>query len=116
LPTPWSCEGNLSPVRPHPPYLRRKMMSLFRNILVATDTRLDFHPIVDEAARIAERTGAALTLVDVVPEFPWIARLMVTDIETLRQLVGRNKQEKLDALAAPLRGKGLVVETRVLWG
>lgn len=93
-----------------------KLLKTFNNILVATDTRLKVHPIVDEAAQIAHRNGAALKLVDVVPEFPWIARMMVSDHETMRQLIGREKLEKLEVLASSYRDEGLDVETKVLWG
>lgn len=91
-------------------------MNPFKDILVATDTRLDVYPIVEEAAEIAKRNCATLKLVDVVPEFPWISRLMVSDHEKLRQLIGCEKQEKLDSLAAPIREAGINVETKVLWG
>jgi len=89
-------------------------MKHFTNILVATDTRWDVHSIVDEAAQIAQRTGAKLKLVDVVPEFPWIAQLWATHHGTMRKLIGREKQEKLDALASPIRDKGIDVKTKVL--
>lgn len=92
------------------------MMKHFKNILVATDTRLDAHPIVEEAALIAQRNGATLKLVDVVPDFSWLARMTVTDHESLRQLMGREKQTKLDELAAAIRKHGVDVEAKVLWG
>lgn len=64
-------------------------MKPFKNILAATDTRLDIHPIVDEAAQIAHRNGAKLKLVDVVPEFPWTVRMILKDHENIRQVLGR---------------------------
>ena len=91
-------------------------MTLCSKILVATDTRLDAHPIVEEAAEIARHNSASLKIVDVVPEFPWTVRMMVKDHENIRKLLGREKQEQLDALAAPLRHQGIDVEVRVLWG
>lgn len=91
-------------------------MKHFKNILVATDTRLDVHPIVEEAAQIAQRNGATLTLVDVVPEVPWLVRMTMNDHEDVRQLLGRDKQEKLEVLAAGIRGQGIDVEAKVLWG
>ncbi len=50
-------------------------MTRFHKILVAVDTRLDTHPIVDEAANIARQNNASSKIVDVVPEFPWTARM-----------------------------------------
>lgn len=91
-------------------------MKRFKNILVATDTRFDDHPIVAAAAEIADHNGASLKIVDVVPEFPWAVRLTLKDYEHMRQLIADEQQEKLDALAAPIRAKGLRVETKVLMG
>ncbi|MCA9124858.1 MAG: universal stress protein [Planctomycetales bacterium] len=91
-------------------------MKRFKNILVATDTQLDAHPIVDEAGEIAQHNGASVKIVDVVPEFPWTVRLAMKDHEHVRDLMGREKQERLEALAAPIRDKGISVETRVLQG
>lgn len=91
-------------------------MKQFKNILVATDTRLDDYPIIDEAAEIAQHNGAVLKIVDVVPEFPWTVRLTLKDHEHLRDLMGREKQERLEALAAPIRDKGFTVEAKVLRG
>lgn len=91
-------------------------MKPFKNILAATDTRLDIHPIVDEAAQLAHRNGAKLKLVDVVPDFPWTARMIVKDHEDIRQVLARTKQEKLDVLASALRDEGIDVETKVLSG
>ncbi len=91
-------------------------MKRFKKILVATDTRLDDHPIVDEAAEIAQHNGATLKIVDVVPQFPWTIRLSMKDHEHMRELIGQEKREKLDALAAPIREQGIEVETKVLEG
>ena len=91
-------------------------MKRFKKILVATDTRLDDHPIVDEAAEIAQHNGATLKIVDVVPEFPWTIRLSMKDHEHMRELIGQEKREKLDALAAPIREQGIEVATKVLEG
>ncbi len=91
-------------------------MERFLKILVATDTRLDDHPIVEEAAAIAQNNGGSLKIVDVVPEFSWTVRLSMKDHEHMRELIGQEKQQKLEALAAPLRERGIEVDTRVLRG
>jgi nucleotide-binding universal stress UspA family protein len=91
-------------------------MERFKNILVATDTRLDHHPIVEEAAEIAQHNGAKLKIVDVVPEFGWTVRLALKDGAHLGELFEREKREKLDVLAGPIREAGVVVETEVLHG
>ncbi|MFG0335566.1 MAG: universal stress protein [Maioricimonas sp. JB049] len=91
-------------------------MKRFNNILVATDMRLSSHPIVEEAAELARMNDASLKIVDVVPEFPWAARLMLRDHEDIRKVLGRDKQARLDELASELRSEGLDVESKVLWG
>ncbi len=88
----------------------------FKNILVATDTRLSDHPIVDEAAKIAETEDAMVKIVDVVPEFPWIVRLALQDHESIHETMVREKKEQLEALAQPLRQRGICVNTDVLIG
>lgn len=91
-------------------------MTNFKKILVATDTRLNAHPIVEEAAEIARQNNASLKIVDVVPEFPWTVRMLVKDHENVRALLGKEKQEQLDALASPVRHRGIEVEAKVLFG
>lgn len=91
-------------------------MKRFQKILVATDTRLDSHSIVDEATDIAVHNGATLEVVDVVPDFPWMVRLTMQDHQHVRELMRDEKQEKLDELAARIREQGVKVETQVLMG
>lgn len=91
-------------------------MKQFRKILVATDTRLKDHPIVNEAAAIAKHSGAALKIVDVVPEFSWMVQLALPNHQHLRTLIRQEKEAALESLAEPLRAKGLTVETAVLLG
>ncbi len=91
-------------------------MTSFKNILVATDTRLDTHTIVDEAALIAHSEEASLTIVDVVPEFPWVVRMALREHQTIRDLVVSQRSEQLEKLAAPLRTQGIRVTTKVLRG
>ena len=91
-------------------------MKRFRNILVATDTRLDEHPIVTQAAEIALHNGATLKIVDVVPEFSWIARKTTNEFAKIRELYSQEANEKLRAIAAPIRDQGINVETKLMTG
>lgn len=91
-------------------------MKRFKNILVATDTRLDFHPIVDEAAEIARHNNASLKIVDVVPEFPWAVRFSLKDHEHIRKLIGQEKQANLESLADAIRKNSIQVQTKTLFG
>jgi universal stress protein E len=60
-------------------------MKRFQNILVAVDTRFEAHPALQWAVRVAERNQAKLKLVDVLPELPWVARLVMEDAEHTQQ-------------------------------
>lgn len=91
-------------------------MKRFKNILVATDTRLGNQSIIDDAAKLAKESDASLKLVDVVPPLPWTARLLLSDHEHMIGLMIREKQEQLEKLAAPIRDEGIDVETKVLNG
>ncbi len=91
-------------------------MHEFRRILVATDTRLEEHPIVEEAAEIALLSGATLKIVDGVKDFSWTVRLTMSDHEHVHELMIQEKEAALESLAKPLRDRGLQVETKVLSG
>lgn len=91
-------------------------MKRFKKILVATDTRLEKNPIVDEAAEIAAHNGASLKIVDVVPPFSWMARYTTQDHEHLSELIAKEKTEILTSLADEVAAKGIEVETKILRG
>lgn len=91
-------------------------MKRFKNILVATDTRVENQNIIEEAVDRAEKNGAKLKLVDVVPPIPWTARLFLNDHEHMQELMIREKESQLEAIAAPIRAVGIEVSTKVLVG
>lgn len=91
-------------------------MKRFKNILVAVDSRMQDYPALQWAVRLAEHNQAKLKIVDVVPEFSWIARLTMPDSEHTKQVLADEKRQKLEAIAAPLREQGFDVETKVLFG
>ena len=91
-------------------------MKQFKNILVAVDSRMQDYPALQWAVRLAEHNQSKIKIVDVVPEFSWIARLTMPDSERTKQVLADEKQQKLEAIAAPLRERGFDVETKVLFG
>jgi len=91
-------------------------MNDFKNILVATDTRLEDHPIVRESAEIARKNQGKLTIVDVAPEFPLLVRLTMPDYQHVHDLLVKEKSDALESIAEPLRKSGLEVSTKVLEG
>ncbi|HTU67585.1 MAG TPA: universal stress protein [Steroidobacteraceae bacterium] len=76
-------------------------------ILVVVDPTATVHPCVEKAARIATGIGATLELFvcDVLQEGDGAARAQREE----------RAHAQLQALAAPLRGRGLVVECRCEW-
>jgi len=91
-------------------------MKLFKSILVAVDNRLEEHPALQWAVRIAMQNQARLKIVDFVPEFSWVARLAMPDSEQTKQVLADEKLRNLEALAEPLRQQGLDVTTKILFG
>ncbi len=91
-------------------------MKRFKNILVAVDNRLEEHPALQWAVRLAEHNQAKLKVVDVMPEFSWIARLAMSDSQRTQQVLVEDKRRNLEAIAGPLREQGFDVTTKVLFG
>lgn len=91
-------------------------MKRFQNILVAIDTRLESHPILEHATQIAKVNGAAVKVVDVVPDFSWVVRWTLPDHEDVRLTLGRDKERKLAEVVEALRSQGINAESKVLWG
>ncbi len=91
-------------------------MHRFKNILVSIDSRQESHPALQWAETLAEHNGASLKIVDVVPDLTWPWRLITPDYEHIHELLAKEKAEQLEGIAAPLRGKGLQVTTKVLSG
>lgn len=91
-------------------------MQCFRNILVAVDTRLESHPILEHASKIAKVNDATVKVVDVVPDFSWTVRWTLPDHENVRLTLGRDKERRLTEVVESLRGQGIKAEAKVLWG
>ena len=91
-------------------------MKRFGNILVAIDTRMESHPILEYAAKIAKVNNASVKVVDVVPDFSWTVRWTLPDHEDVRLTLGRDKQHKLAEVVDSLRDQGVDAEAKVLWG
>ena len=87
-------------------------MKRFKSILVAVDTRLEEHPELQWAVRLAEHHQPKLKIVDVVPEFSWLNRLVMPDSDHTQQVLADDKRRNLEALARPLRDRGFDVTTQ----
>lgn len=91
-------------------------MHHFKDILVAVDANGESFPAFERAARLAEQNQAKLKIVDGYRDFSWLAKLGIENPSHLRDLVVKEKEERLEQLAASLREKGLDVSTKVLQG
>lgn len=91
-------------------------MKRFKNILVAVDTRLEEHPALQWAVRLAEHHHPKLKIVDVVPDFSWLQRLAVPDDDRTQQVLADDKRRNLESIAGRLRNRGFDVTTKVLFG
>jgi len=78
-------------------------MKRFQNILVAVDSRQDQHPALQWAARLAEYNQAKLKIVDVLPDLPWIAKLVLTENANTQEGLAEQKRRKLQSVAQPIR-------------
>ena len=91
-------------------------MKLFRKILVFADAAFDKHPALTRAARLAQATGAALKVVDVVEDEPLFRPRLKPPEWALPAKMAERKKATLEKLVAPLRAKGVKVKTEVLFG
>jgi nucleotide-binding universal stress UspA family protein len=89
-------------------------MVSIRKILVDIDAAAIPHPALEAAVKLARRLSAALKIVDVVPELPWISRALGS--ESIERDLVSYRQDRLATMAACLTSEGLSVETGVLRG
>lgn len=91
-------------------------MERFKKILVYTGGEADPAPGLQEAADLAIANGAALKLIDVLPETtegPWVA---VEGRPELEQIAISYRNQDLEEMTAPLRERGLAVTFEVTTG
>ena len=92
-------------------------MKRFNNILLVLDPATPCASLVERAAAVAENNQANLKIVAVVPQFVLAAGLPSDGPVTmdLQARVVTDQTDKLEALAAPFRGR-LPIGTKVLTG
>lgn len=93
-----------------------KPMKSIQRILLATDSRLTEQPMLEQIVEIAQRTGAALKVVDVIPDVSWPLRLAVKDVDMMQSALRSERQRAIDTLVTPIRAAGVEVATDVLCG
>ncbi len=90
-------------------------MKRFKNILVVTQGQSFDNEVLRWASRLARTNHARLTLTSVVkPPTPWVSRM--DHYLDLHRRHLRSELQRLEQIAAILRGDALMVETEVLSG
>jgi universal stress protein E len=88
-----------------------------KNILVVVDPTADVHPVIDRAAWLAGQLGIGLELCicDYDPDIEAGRTSTVWISQPARENLMSILRQKLEALAQPLRGRGLSVSVDVVW-
>jgi universal stress protein E len=93
-------------------------MSAKHIVVVVDATSNEEQPVVERAAWLAERTGAALQLFtcvyDANVDAGRVATVLIPDAGAREQVLLRHRR-RLEELAAPLRERGLSVTVEVAW-
>ncbi|MCA9144888.1 MAG: universal stress protein [Planctomycetales bacterium] len=91
-------------------------MTPFKNILVQVDAQDDSHHALKQATQLAMASGARLKLVDVIPDFGWPAKLVMSGYERVVEALTQAKGDNLKKLAKTVADQGLDVSIRLLDG
>lgn len=91
-------------------------MTPFKNILVQVDSQDDSHHALDQATQLAIAGGARLKLVDVIPDFGWPAKLVMSGYERVVEALTQAKGDNLKRLAKMVADQGLDVSIKLLDG
>ena len=86
----------------------------FKHILVDIDALAPFHPALDQAVDLARRSGARVTIGDVVEDIPDKMRPYLS--ERLEAELLEHRMERLNEAVRPHNAAGVTIETRVLRG
>jgi nucleotide-binding universal stress UspA family protein len=94
------------------------IMRCFKNILLLHDGRPEHHLTMKRAVDLARRNQAKLTVVDVIEEDSWGSAELytATPFGELRQLVFEERQKDLESAIEPMKGEGLDVRAKLLYG
>ena len=86
-------------------------MRAFKKILVHTDSRLDAHPALECAVELAKPHEARVAVVDVIPDFNWPARLLLSNAERIVEQLTQAKAKRLQELCDQVKQQGIDATT-----
>lgn len=91
-------------------------MDRFSKLLVYCQAETPSPSAMERLAGLATRSGAAIELMSVVEPFPWYTRLLLPVAEDYQRIRTQQAADRLDAVAASLKRKGLRITTIVAVG
>jgi nucleotide-binding universal stress UspA family protein len=91
-------------------------MNVFKNIIVQVNSQDESHRALEQATQLAKANGARLKIVDVVPDFGWPAKLVISDYDRVIASLTFAKNEHLKKLAKVAADQGLDVSVKLLEG
>lgn len=94
----------------------RILMKPIQKILVPVEHEVEAPNAVDRAIRLAKHFQASITLLGVVQELPWYARIALHDAEQVDHAVFEESRRRVERLAGTVSVEGIRVETRVVHG
>ncbi len=91
-------------------------MYRFRSLLIPVHHDPIPESVLSQATRLAGRDGARITLLIVVENLPWYARLLLAPADELQERIVQDRVDALEQVAGSLRQQGLGASVRVLRG
>ena len=91
-------------------------MKRFKNILVFANALTEEDPALEHAERLAKENEAQVTIVDVLDEIPGYVQILMPASWNLRDVMTKDRRDRLEQLAQTLREHGITAQTKLLWG
>lgn len=95
---------------------RNTALTRYRKILAHVDTEDGLLDAYDQALRLAEDGGGAVTLIDVIEELPVFLRTATQGQPSLMETLKQEKRDELSKLATRGRERGVDVRVEVAYG
>ncbi len=91
-------------------------MTRFQHILVTMDRDPAPEAVLAQAERLARAAGAKITLLSVIEDLPWYARLGFPPADDIQALVAGHRGEAIAKAAAGLKARGIRADAVVVRG
>lgn len=91
-------------------------MQRFDKILIVLDAQMDVNRVAELCFTMALDNNAAITVVDSVPEVSWLARIVGSELDKLRDEAREGVQQRLEGFVNLLTKKGVSAAAKPLDG